>query len=155
MVYLIMQHLPLLQEYLSSWQQGTLRSSPVTKLIPTFQEQLGASPALQAARGGTWRVSHCHTVPTSRGQVQGSARRNPFTPCTDPAAAMGYEQCPGHSPAWVWVHIGASQVLAHIWAQDEHWQGKLGQLSPKNNAGDKSLAFIKSPVQNKRAEETA
>lgn len=53
-----MQHLPLLQEYLSSWQQGTLRSSPVTKLIPAFHEQLGASLALQPARGGTWRVSH-------------------------------------------------------------------------------------------------
>lgn len=54
-----MQHLPLLQEYLSSWQQGTLRSSPVTELIPAFHEQLGASPALQAARGSLWRASHC------------------------------------------------------------------------------------------------
>lgn len=66
-----------------------------------------------------------HIVPTSRGWARGRAKSNPLTPCTDPAAAMAYVQCPGHSPAWAWVHIGAPQVLAQIWTQDEHWHGIL------------------------------
>lgn len=128
MVYLIMQHLPLLQEYLSSWQQGTLRSSPVTKLIPAFHEQLGASPALQAARRGTWRVSHC---PHVKGPSRGCASSNPLTPCTDPAAAMVCVTVSWSLPTLVllksWHTSGPRMSTGR-----ESW---CMQLSPKNNAG--------------------
>lgn len=92
----------------------------------------------------------CHIVPTSRGRVRGHARSNPLTPCIDPAAVMVYVQCPGHSPAWAWVHSGAPQVLAHIRTQDGPLAGKAGAC---NNAGREPLAFVlfKFSVQNKRA----
>lgn len=119
MVYLIMQHLPLLQEYLSSWQQGTLRSSPVSKLIPAFHEQLGASPALQAARGGMRRASHCP-------HIKGPGRR----PCQEQSPHTLHTSSCSHGVCTVsWsplsLGLGAPQVLAHIRTQDEYWHGKL------------------------------
>lgn len=149
MVYLIMQHLPLLQEYLSSWQQGTLRSSPVTKLIPAFHEQLGASPALQAARGSMWRVSHCpHIKGPGRKPCQEQSLHTLHTPsCSHGVCTMSWSlPSLGLLLLKSW-HTSGPQVTTGR----ESWSM---QLSPKNNAGHEPLAFVlfKSPGQNKRAE---
>lgn len=147
-----MQHVPLLQEYLSSWQQGTLRSSPVTKLIPAFHEQLGASPALQAARGSMRRVSHCPHVngPGKRPCQEQSPHTLHRSSCSHGVGTVSWS-LPSLGLAAQWCSSSPSTHLDPGWSTGrESWSM---QFSPKNNAGHEPLAFVlfKFPVQNKRA----
>lgn len=143
-----MQHLPLLQEYLSSWQQGTLRSSPISKLIPAFHEQLGASSERQHAervtlspRQGAGYGAVPAAIPSCLAQIQlqpWSRYRVLDTSQLEPGCTV--------VPLESWHTSGPRMSTGRAsWSR---------QLSPKNSAGHEPLAFVlfKSPAQNKRAE---